>query len=77
MTAPDYEFLCFFLTLAKQEGDSGSFGTEKWGGFSGKIYTIVYYVSRRIMRVITRRATMLAGDRRRDEAEARPVLRAF
>ena len=49
---------------------------------------IVYYVSRRIMRVITRRATMLAGDRSqgvveaqlrqsRDEAKARSVLRAF
>ena len=49
---------------------------------------IVYYVPRRIMRVITRRATMVAGDRSqgvaeakpkqsRDEAEARSVLRAF
>ena len=49
---------------------------------------IVYYVPRRIMRVITRRATMLAGDRSqgvveakprqsRDEAKARSVLREF
>ena len=49
---------------------------------------IVYYMPRHIMRVITRRATMLAGDRSqgiaeakprqsRDEAEARSVLRAF
>ena len=37
---------------------------------------IVYYVPRRIMRVITRRATMLA-DRSRDKAEAQSVLRAF
>ena len=33
---------------------------------------IVYYVPRRIMRVITRRATMLAGDRSRDKAETKP-----
>ena len=32
---------------------------------------------RRIMRVITQRATMPAGDRSRDEAEARSVLRGF
>ena len=38
---------------------------------------IVYYVPRRIMRVITRRATILAGDRSRDKAEARSVLRAL
>ena len=49
---------------------------------------IVYYVPRRIMRVITRRATMLAGDRSqgvaeakprqsRDKAEARSALRTF
>ena len=49
---------------------------------------IVYYVPRRIMRVIMRRATMLAGDRSqgvaeakprqsRDESEARSFLRAF
>ena len=49
---------------------------------------IVYFVPRRIIRVITRRATMLAGDRSqgvaeakrrrsREEAEARSVLRAF
>ena len=29
------------------------------------------------MRVIARRATMLAGDRSQDEAEARSALRAF
>ena len=34
---------------------------------------IVYYLPGRIMRVIMRRATMLAGY----EAEARSVLRAF
>ena len=38
---------------------------------------IVYYEPRRIMRVITRRATMLAGDRSQGIAEARSVLRAF
>ena len=38
---------------------------------------IVYYVPRRIMRVNTRRATVLAEDRSQDEAEARSVLRAF
>ena len=38
---------------------------------------IVYYVPRRIMKVITRRATMLAGDRTQGIAEARSVLRAF
>ena len=49
---------------------------------------IVYYVPKCIMRVITRRVTMLAGDRSqgvvetkprqsRDQAEARSVLRAF
>ena len=31
---------------------------------------IVYYVPRRIMRVIKRRATMLAGDRSQDVIEA-------
>ena len=35
-------------------------------------YIIVYYVPRRIMRVITRRATMLAGDRSQGVAEAKP-----
>ena len=39
--------------------------------------TIVYYVPRRIMRFITRRATMLAGDRSRDKANARSVLQAL
>ena len=34
--------------------------------------TIVYYVSRRTMRVIARRGTMLAGDRSRDQAETKP-----
>ena len=33
---------------------------------------IVYYVPRRIMRVITRRATMLAGNRSRDKAKTKP-----
>ena len=36
---------------------------------------ILYYVPRCTMRVIARRATMLAGDRIRDESEARSVLR--
>ena len=40
------------------------------GEFSVKTYTIVYYVPRRIMRVITRRATMLAGDRSEGVVEA-------
>ena len=40
-------------------------------------FIIVYYVPRRIMRVFTRRATMLAGDRSQEEAGARSVLRAF
>ena len=35
-------------------------------------FVIVYYVPRRIMRVITRRATMLAGDRSQGVAEAKP-----
>ena len=35
-------------------------------------YTIVYYFPRRIMRVITLWATMLAGDRSRDKAETKP-----
>ena len=34
--------------------------------------TIVYYVSRRIMRIFTRRATILAGDRSQGVAEAKP-----
>ena len=38
---------------------------------------LVYYVPWRTMRVIARRATMLAGDRSRDEAEVRSVLRAL
>ena len=38
---------------------------------------IVYYVPRRTMRVIARRATTLAGDGSRDKAEARSVLRAL
>ena len=42
-----------------------------------KIAELVYYVPRRIMRVITRRATMLAGNRSRDEAEAQSILGAF
>ena len=33
---------------------------------------IAYYVPRRIMRVIRRRATMLAGDRSQGVAEAKP-----
>ena len=41
------------------------------------INIIVYYVPRRIMRVITRRVTMLAGDQSQDKVEARSVLRAF
>ena len=36
----------------------------------GWIKVIVYYVPRRIMRVITRRATMLAGDRSQGVVEA-------
>ena len=35
---------------------------------------IVYYVPRRIMRVITRRATMLAGDRSRDAISPASIL---
>ena len=35
-------------------------------------HLMVYYVPRRIMRVITRRATMLTGERSRDVAEAKP-----
>ena len=35
VTAPDYEFLCLFLTRAKQKKDRGGFGIEKRGGFSG------------------------------------------
>ena len=38
---------------------------------------IVYYAPRRIMRVIMRRATMLAGDRSQGVVEVRLVLRAF
>ena len=37
-------------------------------------YKIVYYVPRRIMRVITRRATMLAGDRSRGAISAASIL---
>ena len=48
-----------------------------WNGVYDDENGIVYYVPRRIIRVITRRATMLAGDRSRDKAEARSVLRAF
>ena len=33
-------------------------------------FIIVYYVLRRIMRVITRRATMFAGDRNQGVVEA-------
>ena len=40
--------------------------------FQGFSLVIVYYVPRRIMRVITLRATMLAGDQSRDEAETKP-----
>ena len=42
-----------------------------------KLGVIVYYVPKRTMRVIARRATMLAGDRSRDESEARLDLRAL
>ena len=40
--------------------------------FSATDSIIVYYVPRRIMRVITRRAKMLAGDRSQGVAEAKP-----
>ena len=36
------------------------------------IEAIVYHVPRRTMRVIARQASMLAGDRSRDVAEAKP-----
>ena len=42
-----------------------------------RLSIIVYYVPRRIMRVITQRATMLTGDRSQGVVEARSVLRAF
>ena len=35
-------------------------------------HIILYYVPRRIMKVIMRRATMLAGDRSQDVAETKP-----
>ena len=40
----------------------------------GSILVIVYYVVKRIMRVITRRATMLAGDRSRGAISPASIL---
>ena len=39
--------------------------------------TIVYYVPRRMMRVITRRATMLAGDRKRGAISPASIVASF
>ena len=42
--------------------------------FSARLDTIVYYVPRRTMRIIERRATMLAGDRSRGVINPASIL---
>ena len=69
MEIPDGNFGHILLYYFRK-GKNSMKARKKLYNISGEI---VYYVPRRIMRVITRWATMLAGDRSRDDAEARSV----